>query len=573
MTIVVPAAFASFGLWVEQLIAESTGKQGTGCVPVPTTEPEVGADRHVDAAAPGPAEPTWPSSSTGGSWPSRIVRPRARDRPLRRAQRGRVEEEHQRRPRRRSLCPAVETAAPASVLGWLSDTVRPGDYVSLQAYLPFGQDAALEALRRRVRDHLGGAAGHRRLRAALPALDGAAPQGRAEHGGRRPDRRTPDPMPERRRSPGKPYDFGTLIAAQSIGDHRACSPTAGGCCGWPSTTWATSAETAPARSGRSRDEDSERSDDMKIGMVGLGKMGANMTERLIAKGHRWWRSTSPTRPAARLAAKGAETAATLDEMVGQARRRPGWPGSWCPAGAPTDSTIDTLKGCFERGDVVIDGGNSNYKEAARRRPTSLAEKGIGFVDAGHLGRGVGPRQRLLPHGGRHQASRWPSCEPIFLALAPEGGYAHVGPVGAGHFVKMVHNGIEYGLMQAYAEGFEIMEKADEFNLDLHEIASIWRYGSVVRSWLLELAERALRPGVGLRGHRRASVDRLRRGPLDGRGGHRPGRPRPGRSPPSLFARFASREQDSFSNRLVAALRNQFGGHAVVTARVRPERAS
>ncbi len=148
---------------------------------------------------------------------------------------------------------------------------------------------------------------------------------------------------------------------------------------------------------------------------------------------------------------------------------------------------------MERGDAVIDGGNSNYKEAA---PTaaSLAEKGIGFVDAGTSGGVWGLANGYCLMVGGDEAGRWRSCEPVFLALAPEGGYAHVGPVGAGHFVKMVHNGIEYGLMQAYGEGFEIMEKADEFSLDLHEIASIWRYGSVVRSWLLELAERALRRG-------------------------------------------------------------------------------
>jgi 6-phosphogluconate dehydrogenase len=231
-----------------------------------------------------------------------------------------------------------------------------------------------------------------------------------------------------------------------------------------------------------------------------------------------------------------------------------------PSGEPTRSTIDTLKGLLDRGDVVIDGGNSNYKEAA---PTaaSLAERGIGFVDAGTSGGVWGlANGYCLMVGGDQEAVAL--CEPALVALAPEGGYAHVGPVGAGHFVKMVHNGIEYGLMQAYAEGFEVMSKADEFDLDLHQIASIWRYGSVVRSWLLELAERALAPGAGF--------ERIEGYVVDSGEGRWTAHEAIDRGVPapviatSLFARFASREEDSFANKLLAALRNQFGGHAVVT---------
>ena len=165
-----------------------------------------------------------------------------------------------------------------------------------------------------------------------------------------------------------------------------------------------------------------------------------------------------------------------------------------PSGKATEETVSALGELFEAGDLVIDGGNSNFKEAAPM-PLGLTRTGVQFIDAGTSG-GIWGLENgyCLMVGGTKEAVK--TAEPIFLALAPEGGYAHVGPVGAGHFVKMVHNGIEYGLMEAYAEGFELMAKADEFDLDLHEIAAIWRYGSVVRSWLLELAELALRPGAG-----------------------------------------------------------------------------
>jgi 6-phosphogluconate dehydrogenase len=298
---------------------------------------------------------------------------------------------------------------------------------------------------------------------------------------------------------------------------------------------------------------------MKIGMVGLGKMGANMTERLIEKGHEVVAFDLNADARASVASKGAETAATLDEMVS---KLPSPRVAWVmvPAGDATNSTIDTLKNLMSSGDVVIDGGNSNYKEAA---PTaeSLKTKGVGFIDAGTSGGvwGLANGYCLMVGGTPEDVAL---CEPIFLALAPEGGYARVGPVGAGHFVKMIHNGIEYGLMQAYAEGFEIMDKAHEFNLDLHEIASIWRYGSVVRSWLLELAERALAPGSGFEDIEGYVVDSG-----EGKWTAQEALDRDVPAPVitlSLFRRFASREPNAFSNRLVAALRNQFGGHAVVT---------
>ncbi len=229
-----------------------------------------------------------------------------------------------------------------------------------------------------------------------------------------------------------------------------------------------------------------------------------------------------------------------------------------PAGKVTDSTVEELAGMFSPGDVIVDGGNSNYKEWI-----ALSEKieksGVGLVDAGTSGGvwGLTEGYCLMVGGSKESVA---VVEPAFLTLAPEGGYAHVGPVGAGHFVKMVHNGIEYGLMQAYAEGFEVMGKADEFDLDLHEIASIWRYGSVVRSWLLDLAERALRPGAGFdeikgvvadsgegRWTAQEAIDRGVSAPVIAT---------------SLFTRFASQEPDAFQLKMLSALRNQFGGHAV-----------
>jgi 6-phosphogluconate dehydrogenase len=206
-----------------------------------------------------------------------------------------------------------------------------------------------------------------------------------------------------------------------------------------------------------------------------------------------------------------------------------------------------LSKLLSSGDVVIDGGNSNYK-TAQPYADELGAKGIHFIDAGTSG-GIWGLENgyCLMVGGNDEAIA--IAEPIFKALAPEGGYAHVGPVGAGHYVKMIHNGIEYGLMQAYAEGFELLDAAKEFNLDLHEIASIWRYGSVVRSWLLELA--SIAGVVDDSGEGRWTVEeaiaRAVPAPI---------------ITESLYRRFESRQQDALSNRILAALRNQFGGHAV-----------
>ncbi len=299
---------------------------------------------------------------------------------------------------------------------------------------------------------------------------------------------------------------------------------------------------------------------MRIGMVGLGKMGANMTRRLIENGHEVVGFDLGAEARATVAGYGAETASSLEELAAKlSQPRVAW--VMVPSGKPTEDTVSALAGLFEAGDVVIDGGNSNYKDAAPYA-ARLAEHGIEFIDAGTSG-GVWGLEHgyCLMVGGSPEAVA--TAEPIFLALAPEGGYAHVGPVGAGHFVKMVHNGIEYGLMEAYAEGFEIMSKADEYDLDLHEIASIWRYGSVVRSWLLELAELALRPGAGFEEIEPFVVDSG-----EGRWTIQEALERQVPAPvisASLFRRYESREKSSYGLRLLAALRNQFGGHAVVRA--------
>ena len=299
---------------------------------------------------------------------------------------------------------------------------------------------------------------------------------------------------------------------------------------------------------------------MKIAMVGLGKMGANMAQRLIEHGHQVVAFDLSADARAAAAAFGAQPVATLEELAA-ALEPPRVAWVMVPAGAPTNTTITTLAGLFAPGDVVIDGGNSNYKETAPL-VDQLAADGIALVDAGTSGGIWGLKEGYcLMVGGTPEAVA--VCEPAFLALAPEGGYAHVGPAGAGHFVKMVHNGIAYGLMQAYAEGFEIMSEAKEFDLDLHEIAAIWRYGSVVRSWLLELAERALRPGSGFE-----EIEGVVADSGEGRWTVEEAVDR-GVSAPvissALFARFASQKPDAFGLRLVSALRNQFGGHAVTTS--------
>jgi 6-phosphogluconate dehydrogenase len=286
---------------------------------------------------------------------------------------------------------------------------------------------------------------------------------------------------------------------------------------------------------------------MKLGMVGLGRMGGNMVKRLERDGHEL----------ATFDRSSESTAASLAELVAQLEpRRVVW--LMIPAGKPTGDAVEELLGLLEPGDVIVDGGNSNFRDS-QARAALAAERRLGYVDAGVSG-GVWGLEvgYCLMVGGERAAVEL--VEPAFLTLAPEDGYAHVGASGAGHFTKMVHNGIEYGLMQAYAEGFEIM-KASEFELDLHEIAGIWRFGSVVRSWLLELLWAALEQEGN-------DLERIRGYVEDSGEGRWTVFEAINESVPApvitaaLFARFASRQDESFAAQVNAALRNQFGGHAV-----------
>jgi 6-phosphogluconate dehydrogenase len=289
---------------------------------------------------------------------------------------------------------------------------------------------------------------------------------------------------------------------------------------------------------------------MQLGMIGLGRMGGNMTKRLEERGHDM-KTYDPQVPA---------TASSLEELRDQlAAPRSFW--MMVPAGAVTEGTFQTLLGVAAPGDVIVDGGNSNFHDSQRRYGDAKA-KGMKFVDAGVSGGVWGlANGYCLMVGGDDDAVA--QVEPVFRDLAPEDGYAHVGPAGAGHFVKMVHNGIEYGLMQAYAEGFEVMNKS-EFDLDLHEIAGIWRYGSVVRSWLLELLHNAFE----LEGSHLEKIEGYVQDSGEGRWTIAEAIAEDVPVPvitAALFARFASRQDESFAAKVNAALRNQFGGHAVKAA--------
>lgn len=298
---------------------------------------------------------------------------------------------------------------------------------------------------------------------------------------------------------------------------------------------------------------------MEIAMIGLGKMGANMTRRLLRGGHRVVASDLNAEAVAAAVADGAQGAATLDEAIALlAPPRAVW--LMVPAGAPTENIVNVLATRLTPGDVLIDGGNSNYTDS-QRRAAFLAERGVHFVDVGTSGGvwGLAEGYSLMVGGAAEAVER---LRPIFetLAPAPDAGWGHVGPSGAGHFVKMVHNGIEYGLMQAYAEGFEIMRAKESLALDVHQIAEIWRFGSVVRSWLLDLAARALADDPSLSaiagwvpdsGEGRwtvaEAIDLDVPAPI---------------ITLALQMRFVSRQDKSYAARLLAALRQQFGGHAV-----------
>jgi 6-phosphogluconate dehydrogenase len=286
---------------------------------------------------------------------------------------------------------------------------------------------------------------------------------------------------------------------------------------------------------------------MKLGMVGLGRMGAGMTERLRRDGHEL-QTYDP---------QVESTAGSLAELVSQLEPpRAVW--LMIPAGEITEAAFKELVGLLEREDVLVDGGNSYFRDS-QRRGSEAAERGLHFVDVGVSGGIWGLKEGFcLMAGGDTEAIE--RLEPILLSLAPAGGYAHVGPSGAGHFVKMVHNGIEYGLMQAYAEGFEIMRNS-EFGLDFEQISGIWRYGSVVRSWLLELLHDAFDAHGGDLADVAAYVEDSGEGRWTIIEAIEESVPAPVISA-ALYARFASRQDESFAAKIDAALREQFGGHAI-----------
>jgi 6-phosphogluconate dehydrogenase len=295
---------------------------------------------------------------------------------------------------------------------------------------------------------------------------------------------------------------------------------------------------------------------MELGFVGLGRMGMNMVRRLQRDRHRvvtYDRSPEVVKESVR---EGAIASASLKDLVAQLTPpRAVW--VMVPAGDPTESTIRELAGFLEAGDVVIDGGNSYFKDDARRA-RELQPKGIHYLDAGTSGGiwGLKVGYCLMVGGEREVFTR---LEPIFTTLAPDNGYAFMGAAGAGHYVKMIHNGIEYGMMQAYAEGFELLSKSD-FNLDLTKIADLWMNGSVVRSWLLELAASALQQDPQLE-QIKGYVEDSGEGRWTVLDAIEKAVPTPVLTA-SLYTRFRSRQQDSFADRMLAALRNAFGGHAV-----------
>ena len=298
---------------------------------------------------------------------------------------------------------------------------------------------------------------------------------------------------------------------------------------------------------------------MELGMIGLGRMGANMTERLLNGGHRVVAYARTPEKVQSVVKKGADGAQSLEELVSKlAPKRIIW--LMIPAGKPVDLTIQKLINLLDKDDVIIDGGNSFYKDTLKRAE-ELKQKNIHFVDVGTSGGIWGLKEGYsLMVGGEKYIVEFLS--PFFKTLAPasDKGWSYVGPNGAGHFVKMVHNGIEYGMMQAYAEGFALMKRKEEFSLDLHRIAEVWRYGSVVRSWLLDLIAEALKDNPDLEGVApyvaesgegrwtvKEAIDQNLAAPVISL---------------SLLQRFRSLEKEGFSDKLLAIMRSKFGGHEI-----------
>ncbi|HZP80550.1 MAG TPA: decarboxylating 6-phosphogluconate dehydrogenase [Chthonomonadaceae bacterium] len=304
---------------------------------------------------------------------------------------------------------------------------------------------------------------------------------------------------------------------------------------------------------------------MEIGIVGLGRMGGNMAERLIRHGHRVVGSDPSPDARERLDKLGGVGTGSVTEMISKLTQTPKVVWSMVPSGKVTESVIQEAAAALHPGDILIDGGNSRYSDSVRRY-NEMKARGIHFLDAGTSGGVWGLKEGYcLMVGGDDEPYK--TVEPLLLALAPEGGLLHTGPAGSGHYVKMVHNGIEYALMQSYAEGFEILKASPYPDLDLHAICELWQHGSVIRSWLLELAADAFAKDPNLdqitgyvedsgegRWTVQESIEHTVPAPVIAL---------------SLYLRFRSRQQDSFSMKVLAALRNEFGGHAVHKKTVTP----
>ena len=301
---------------------------------------------------------------------------------------------------------------------------------------------------------------------------------------------------------------------------------------------------------------------MELGMIGLGKMGSFMVERLVRGGHRVVGFDREVAPVQRIVEKGAVGADSVEKLIAQlGAPRVIW--LMVPAGAVVDQTIDRLTPLLAAGDTIIDGGNSYYKESVRRA-AALAEKEMNFVDCGTSGGiwGLTEGYSMMVGGDADVVKR---LSPIFQTLAPlrDKGWGRVGPAGSGHFVKMVHNGIEYGIMQAYAEGLDLLRHKKEFELDLLQVSKIWQFGSVIRSWLLDLTVDALAKNPNLEGLQAYVTD-------SGEGrwtvieGVELGVPLPVISG-ALETRFRSQDPEPFANKLLAMMRHEFGGHALKTA--------
>ena len=304
---------------------------------------------------------------------------------------------------------------------------------------------------------------------------------------------------------------------------------------------------------------------MEMGIVGLGRMGGNMAVRLLQRGHTVVGSDPDPKPEFRDAIldAGGQVVASITELNGKLQQSPKVIWSMVPAGKITDLIISEASILLQPGDIVIDGGNSKFTDS-QRHYAELKEKGIHFLDAGTSGGIWGLKEGYcLMVGGDDDAYK--AVEPLLLALAPEGGLLHTGPAGSGHYVKMVHNGVEYAMMQSYGEGFEILKASPYPDLDLHAICELWRHGSVVRSWLLDLAADAFAKDPNL-DQITGYVDDSGEGRWTVMESIEHAVPAPVIAL-SLYLRFRSRQADSFSAKVLAALRNEFGGHAVQHAAV------